>query len=131
MLTRSDLDAATLGILEDVRSALITLRGRLERGEIVHDNTERPRELVDYDAPLCAINMAVWHCGSVGCIGGWIEAMTGLSEPKMLTTPQLNDLCYPRGLCCFWSDITPEQIAHAINNYLTTGNPDWKAVMRR
>ena len=75
-------------------------------------------------------NMEMWatkkekHCGSVCCIGGWVEAK--LQRP--LRASLLFDartLFHPHDTGTDWDKITPKRAARAIENYLKNGTPRW------
>ena len=75
---------------------------------------------LEFDATL-----AVSPDGNVACIGGWLAVRTGRSAIDYMSggySPALWDL--------FWPDLddripTSLQAARAIENFLTTGSPQW------
>lgn len=89
-------------------------------------------------------------CGTVACIGGWIwllnkEQPTDNGEytpdaheratdfvsavcPTDSCHSDLYDLFYPKNVMR-WSNISPQEAAKAIRNYLTVGSPNWTKVV--
>lgn len=150
MLAKTYLSAAELKCPQYVVDAAITLLGMLERGEFVAaDGKGRVPYEIDY-----GLNMGVWHmerrqytrpvvnflgrlmkkeevlysCGTVGCIGGWIEhiAKRGAGTPVTDEDGSWADLFYPKG----WDDDIPENFpiercTRALRAKLTTGVADW------
>jgi hypothetical protein len=126
MLAQNFKTATDLGITENELSALITVLGMLERGELKH--------VIDYDlrknqiGPLTGhFNMLEWNvsasCGTVCCIGGTAELIMGRefeNEP-----PELHKLFFPN-INSTYRNITVEQAAIALRSYLTTGNSNWR-----
>ena len=109
------LSAQALECTEAERDALITVHGRLNRGELVH---AKSTELGDN-----LFNMAQFgNCGTPCCIGGWMWQIT-----KVDTDPNgpFFKLFYPSGGPRSLSSITPKQAANACLNFLTTGDPKW------
>lgn len=129
MLARSFKTATDLGISEVERDALIKVLGMLERGELVHG----ARSMKDHPTRLRVFNMGDWHCGSAGCLGGWTEYVGGLEQlslhERSYNSEGLHQLFYPdgAGFCTplEMSNISTQQAAHALSNYLTTGEPRW------
>lgn len=81
-----------------------------------------------------SFDMSEWHCGSVGCIGGWAEQLyqPDLTQRVELMSDDnpLNRLFYPHCLSTDWSTITTCQAIKAIDNFLETGHPNWRKVMK-
>ena len=136
MLARSFLSAAKLGIDEPVHAALIQVLGILERGEVKHV----PSPLACNGPAIFSglFNMDSWsrptECGTVCCIGGLAEAVGGLSKnwncqhsPIVDRPDGLSRLLYPPA-SINWEKITPAQAAHALSNYLTSGEPRWSKI---
>lgn len=76
-------------------------------------------------------NMEFWantiaECGTVACIGGTAEMIGQVSFDGY--GPALDRLFYPHG--CNYSNITIDQAARALRNYLTTGEASWAEVRR-
>jgi len=128
--------AEELGILPSQREALIELRDGFCRGDFSHqydlDETK--------DGAKRLFNMNVWRsdsgCGTICCIGGWVEAITGTSFGefqgyKAQNDPKLRSLFYPPLHPAYWGQITVKQAAAAINNYLEEGDPYWKEVFKK
>lgn len=133
MLVANYLSADDLGIAEHHRDALIELLRRLETGEI----EKAPGEIEKiYAKPRNRefFHLGSWNqrcsCGTVRCIGGWAEHISGHTIDKMPVNFRV--LCYP-GLieddCDNVYDASVEQAAHALRNYLTLGEPMWSEVM--
>ena len=137
MLARSYKTAEELGIDPEVYGALFEVRDRLDRGELVHWTPEGPTEY-DFKSPPIrnAFNMATWtsesECGAVGCIGGWVELISGVHVVFDMGS-ELTRLFYPLDETTaidnrfirldVYRNITPPQAVLAINNYLTTEKP--------
>jgi hypothetical protein len=128
------LSAEALGIKEWERDELIKLWPQLERGE--HE--------------LDMQNSSSQECGSACCIGGHIARAHGMTEARDIDYYVVDDcrddfeietrsdalapLFFPPSDNFFgkphpsWNATGP-QGARAIYNFLTTGNPEWDAVM--
>lgn len=121
----------------------------MEAGKITHVS-QRDDE---YKLARCQLsektelfNMYDWHCGTVGCIGGFLEyrlkalwsgkeygderrlyldayQLVGESTDEL----NLNELFHPP--VADWDAITPQQAAVAIRNTIATGKPNWKEVV--
>lgn len=126
MLAQSFLPAADLGITEPQRDALMKTLVLLETGKLRHVPEE---ELVNYARrpPAFAglFNMAhvrfEHDCGTVGCIKGTAEMISGVSLDCL--GPALHELFYTA--CMNGRDITPDQAATALRSYLSTGDAKW------
>lgn len=109
MLAQNFMTAEALGITEEQHTALVKTLGFFERGEV-------PPEKFD---------MRYW-CGTACCIGGWVEQLTGVNI-DMGEPASIQPLCYPETDALFCTD--PAKGAHALRNYLTRGDADWRSVM--
>ncbi len=94
--------------------------GGMESGLVSHHNLYPPTIPKRF-------NMAFWNsgeqeCGTVCCIGGTAEALSGVNFS--VVPDQLENLFYPYMLNN-WHRITPKQAAKALRHYLTTGETDW------
>lgn len=111
------------------KKALIRVRDGLRSGKFVH--RKNPYDTAPSKKPL--FNMGTvglfhqWDCGSIGCIGGWVEKEL---RRKGFAHQKGNKLCYPIELRD-WVGVTPAQAAKAIDNFLKDGDPRWKTVTRR
>jgi len=145
MLARSFLSATKLAISEEQKDALIRVLNAFERGEFVHTtlrlNDARASDLTN------GFNMQWWgnefssstvHCGTIHCIGGWAEQLSGSNLflradfNNMNWPTALEELFYPgsgTNTAYDYRSITIEQATQALLNYLTTGWPDWKKVL--
>lgn len=125
MLARNFMTATELSLDEHERDALIGVLGMLERGEF---GDLGRGEFGDRNI----FNMNCWYgrkeCGTVGCIGGWCDALYNTSFDHMNAGHPVDTLFYP-GMVKDWNTITQSQAAHALRNYLATGKPDWAAVV--
>lgn len=140
MLANNFKTAADLGLSEKEFRALVTVLGMLDRGEIAYS----PRgEATDRLGGAAPIGFNMWHffgkteCGTICCICGWAEYVGNLRPESLIKkrfdTPQLNELfdppsleSVPVGVC---DKITTAQAAHALRNYLTTGEARWSEVL--
>jgi hypothetical protein len=76
------------------------------------------------------------ECGSVGCIGGTMGLLMGMSEDEAKgyvyraeddSTP-FKELFFPT-IGTGYANITGEQIIMAIDNFLVDGKPRWQSVL--
>lgn len=130
MLARTFLSAKQLDITEKQHAALIDILGRLERGELVHCSVKVEYEDFDFVEDKLFFNMLEWMtCGTVGCIGGWAEALHDITF-DVRSNRKLNELFFmPRHTSIQMANVTVEQAAHALSNYLTTGRASWNEVL--
>jgi hypothetical protein len=132
MLAQNFKTADELGLSEVAYNALVTVLGMLERGEIDAEHFD----MDEWWAP--GRDQRGRFCGSVGCIGGWAVFVAERAghgsecwksprpaHPRELTP--WNELFYPLDLDAWFA--TPAQAAHALRNYLISGNPQWALVM--
>lgn len=94
-----------------------------------------------------------WHCGTVGCIGGWASLvmqdvitdnehgpvnvdMYAANEASYFVRKHdergspLHELFYPYVIrASRWRDITPRIAVQAIDNFMTNGDPDWVSLL--
>ena len=136
------LTATELGIHPEHREALIRVRDGLCSGEFIHIDIETIPRLSQQKVYGKLFNMRNWNsvssCGTVCCIGGWVEQLTGLkfdgesTNQKADNITELHNLFFPYeiGSGSAWKKITPKQAAAAITNYLEEGKPYWKEVMK-
>ena len=68
MLAKTILTAEELGITEEEHAALIEVRRRIVTGEIPAEGLNMGRSRIDAG------------CGTIGCIGGWMGVVMGLSQ---------------------------------------------------
>lgn len=145
MLSQNFLPADQLGLTEKQRDAMIVFLGMCERGEIVHAGHE------DYSIPKGEhrFNLNTWwdneeidplrrECGTVGCIGGWIDFICGVRTlDERLTISILNSspaeselrgLFFP-GMDFDWKEVTVAQAGLAVRNYLTLGQAKWEEIL--
>src|SRR4051812_17816659 len=109
MLAQNFLSHETLGVTQEEWAALIKVLGMLERGELVHRKNFR---------------MDDWDCGTAACIGGWADRLFNVDFNRRDPNAGLDELFMATGVAQ-WGDITEEQAAIALRNYLTTGRPRW------
>lgn len=124
-----NLPIAYLGITQWEYDGLIKVMKMLRDGSIKHyrDVTQPP--IGKYFNMGCA-GMSN-GCGTVACIGGWVWILSGRSVEDAFSSyvvsasqPMgLHQLYYPKGRA--WSQITPDEAADAIQEYLRTGKPTW------
>ncbi len=133
MLARIFLTAEDLRITEAQHDALIKTLRAFERGDMKYVSIycEGDPDSLKFDG---LFNMEVWHaryeCGTVACIGGTAELLSGqedLFDP--IRSTELDDLLYPRGVD--WARLTEVHAETALRNYLTTGSPRWIEVCGR
>jgi hypothetical protein len=75
-----------------------------------------------------------YECGTISCIGGLAELVAG--KPVFhngSSTYNPDTLHYLFNPSCIpvtqWDEITTEQAAQALRNFLTTGRPNWKEIV--
>lgn len=129
MLAQNFMPPATLGLSDKEFEALVKVLGMFERGEVVHWSGH-------WDGKPCqipnAFNMRLWSCGTAHCIGGWAGTIIGERTLQEKTSSRFTDglslLFYPRTNYLNFPmnhEITVDQAASALRNYLTTGQPNW------
>lgn len=115
MLAQNFMSAEALGLTEEQRDAMITTLRAFERGEIKR------------------FYMGSWWCGTAGCIGGWIEELTGCDLSAIFqNSARLDRLLFPTDVYGDTHAIAcrdPKKGAQALRNYLVTGVADWEGVM--
>lgn len=127
--------AIALAINENEYQALIRILDGLKSGKFVHGR--------DRDGERPGFNMGSFHCGTAGCIGGWVgvlisggflggkamEMMEGCVHVYAANqSPGLYDLFYPT-VETNYSNITIDDAALAIENFLNTGEPNWRVIL--
>jgi hypothetical protein len=148
------MTAEQLNIDTGLHAALIRVLKGLESGKLRHvpDTND-----LDFISPSL-FNMSVVaqrqslasdHCGTVGCIGGWAYALMNGKKVDGIwifdreradnfvsnaPTEDLRELFYPGNYSCQsdrweYDNITAEQAAQALRNYLTNGRPEWEEVL--
>ena len=143
MLAQSFLSAAELGLPEAHRDALIKTLVLMETDKLVHLHNDFIGVSGDDDYDLALdykfsgyFNMSVWQapadCGTVACIGGTAELISGLEFTPMMTSklPKLNELFYPQ-IGSLLGLVTIPQATQALRNYLTTGQANWSDVLEK
>ncbi|MDH7796373.1 MULTISPECIES: hypothetical protein [unclassified Beijerinckia] len=128
-----------LGISIKERNALVKVRDGLQAGEYVHVK-EPIYRYVPCKKPI--FNMVEFEgefdCGTVRCIGGWVAHLCDNFSPRSYVCNAegpLGELYFPLGGDggnddYAYSRITPKQAAKAITNFLDTGKPEWRKVLR-
>lgn len=131
------------------RGALVAVRDMLASGEIVHKRNadSLPGSMREHFViGLKRIfNMGctaeATECGSVGCIGGWMGAMMGMTIDEAADFVadaqagddnywnenkgnKFSDLFFPPAKINY-ERITEKQAVRAINSFLKTGKPNW------
>lgn len=116
-------------------TALKAVRSGLLRGEYVH--APNPDEMtpvsrrrlfnMNYDSETA------FRCGTVCCIGGWMAKEMPTKEMFSIWDAEekpIGRLFFPGVGVDEWDAITPRQAARAISNFLKTGFPRWREVVR-
>lgn len=131
--------ARELGVSQREYDALVKVRNGLASGCFVHveyydelDETE-PSRFEDKRIFNMDTSASTSSCGTVACIGGWMKT---IMSPKA-TNDEINDyvcdadtrtlgpLFFPPSNVDMHT-VTTEQAVLAIDNFLTTGRPDWE-----
>lgn len=125
MLAQNFLTADALQCSEADREAAIRVLAMLERQELVQCRSF-PENVPN------GFTMGLWwssapECGTVGCLGGWMEHVKGsdldLMEGEVAEV--WNDLFCPAGWCTAPEAFTIDRCAKALRAKLTTGVADW------
>jgi len=122
------LSARALGLTRLERTALVGVLEKIEAGWFTPASVAGSWET---GVPKNFFSMGTWFeshaepvltdCGSVGCIGGWADALYG-TEFNVTDSPRgLNDLFFPTRQ----SSRTLEDAGRALRRYLETGAPAW------
>jgi hypothetical protein len=132
MLAQNFKSPNELGLTSDEFGAAVKVLNMLERGELVH----LPKGLCDpRAAEVRGFYMRGWagykerdECGTVCCIGGWMEVV--LREPLSKECHRrFHDLFYPDGYYGDSERYTVEAAAQAMRAKLTTGIADWSLAL--
>lgn len=127
--------ARQLCINEDVYKALIWFKNQVKAGKLRHvkdwasrsDNAKYTKLPFNMDtwgqADTLPTKKGAKYCGSVHCIGGWLETkMNRALSPK--EDRHLGGLFYPHAVSD-WGRITPKSAVKVIEHYLKNGVIDW------
>jgi hypothetical protein len=135
MLAQSFKSAAELNITEAQKDALIKTLVLMETGKVTHAPIG-DGYYPDTGSFTGQFNMIHWNsvhgCGTVACIGGTAELVSGVSFNKDTCNgidAQLYRLFMPDLPESLWNGITPSQAARALRSYLTTGHANWAAAV--
>jgi hypothetical protein len=78
-------------------------------------------------------NLGLWtevsKCGTVGCLGGTAELISGVKFRGWQDNLGLSDLFNPEIIVANYDDVTAEQAGRALRNYLTFGDAKWAEVI--
>jgi hypothetical protein len=126
------MKATELGITRKELNALKKVRDGLREGLYRHLSAEDVYEKKDNGKPV--FNMSNWAtsqtCGTVGCIGGWMEAQLKAPRYSWDWPETLHPLFHPLVEGNEWERITPKKAARAIDNFIETGDPQWAKVLK-
>jgi hypothetical protein len=135
MLMQNFKTAAELEISEKEKSALVKTLVLLETGKLKHTKPKFPRDY-SVDTEFSGLfNMSDWFypskCGTVACIGGTAELVGNMRFEHDMSNAGLSALFYMDDGSTNYpmEDVTTEQAARALRNYLTTGKPDWRSIL--
>lgn len=129
-------DHKELGLTFPEYGALLGTKALLESGMLWHNPSGREigSDVHQFDlGTTCKTR----DCGSISCIGGTMAIIMGMdadAADKWVWMRRydrgLEELFFPRHLMDSHAmeEITPEQAAAAIGNFLQTGQPEWKKV---
>lgn len=122
MLAQNFKTAAELGITDPEFDALSQVLGMLERNELAYHRSLMPIVANGFNMGLIHRHD---HCGTVACIYGWAKTLHKSFMGGR--TDNLMDLFCGEGRPAGFElrDITDEQAAIALRNYLTHGEPRW------
>lgn len=139
--------AEELGLNSDEYEALKQVRCLLDTGTIPEENFKMNHWFY-----------TEYSCGTVACIGGWMQVLLGTQNPSELLAnhPFTDQVAYHEAALCSvrsgtfyegkpnrlhelffpliprhkWRYITPQQAVKAIDNVLETGRPNWEEVVQ-
>lgn len=115
--------------MSDVRQGLETIRDMLRAGKLPHISHYNERQPEGEEGPW--FNMTCWvrglGCGTVYCMGGYLEKLLARDINKDMDEDEgLEGLFHPS--IGNWNNISCEEAAQAIDNYLETGEAQWETV---
>ena len=132
MLMQNFESAADLDLTEPQRDALIKTLGFMECGKIKHVSLDEVAFSDDSQEAVFSglFNLSAWidsdyRCGTVGCIGGTAELISGVSFEGWENKWRLQQLFSPSTLIDHFDSVTVEQAARALRGFLTSGTADW------
>lgn len=142
MLAQNFQTPTELQISNAEYNALVHILGMMERGELKHHHVGYYQKLVGPPPKFSGLfNMChvktVTSCGTVACILGAAQLLFGddlfaeqwCNWKYQGTKSAVSQLFVPEARSDYWLDITVEQAATALRNYLTTGEASWATVM--
>ena len=135
MLAQNFKTAHELGIRDEQLDALQKVLVLLETGKLTHTPADHSNYKIYPEAPFTGhFNMAAWRqetdCGTVCCIGGTAEAISGIRfNDDYDENEELCDLFHPPHFR--EGKITTAQAAIALRSYLTTGEAHWALAVAR
>jgi len=129
MLAQNLKTPADLGMDKKFHSTLVQILGMLERGELVHARALDP---IPNGFNMTQIRNES-ECGTVLCIAGWVNKLAHDAKAPGNPNSQ-HDLAYgrlimPPGWSGSGHEITCDQGAIALRNYLTSGEARWEEVL--
>lgn len=129
--------AEQLNLPADQYNALVKTLEFLESGKVTHIHGGQAAGIdipLGTDAVPIYFSMNWWYgaaqhdCGTVACIGGTAELLSGVKFSGELDE-ELFKLFYPDSgdleLAPVYNDITVEQATKTLRDYLETGDVDW------
>lgn len=134
-----------LGISIALHIALKAVKKRFEAGGYVHLSgaayNDGPPRAVKWRKPRFNMGtnceyIANTSCGTVACIGGAAALEMGMSVDEadnhvVRARGRVRKLYYlPNDVDGKYDDVTPKIAAKAIGNFLKTGDPDWKKILK-
>lgn len=147
MLAQNFRTAVDQGVDQFELDALAMVLSALERGEILYapagDILGRKPHGKYFNLALGFSGVSDDYCGSVGCIAGWANALSGRRAFTEFQTRQgdkwlamsdrlpraVMDLFFGSGGTGCNSQVTTDHAAAALRNYLTLGEPRWAEVL--
>ncbi len=132
MLTCEELD-----IREDERNALLVVKEKLLNGYYRHvKNASWLKKELTKPGFNMSYSYVPTKYGVICCLGGYVAQEMGLKDEQEIHSYVVrtssfavsNSLYFPDDVESY-SNITPNQTAQAIANFLKTGNPAWGSVV--
>lgn len=116
------MTAEQLGISEACRAALVLVLGKMDSGELQYTSARNPTLVPPGENWF---NMSWWDtdvfgihegCGTVCCIGGWAERLSGVRFIDIVDDPECKKLFHPVEVFPSYDMITVEMAARALRN---------------
>lgn len=134
-MTTKMKDHHTLKITFAEWLALIGVRNAMASGGITHDANGQSSVVPNEHTFNMNCTGKVYNCGSVACIGGYMAMAMGVGGADEISDyvygrERLRTLFFPSKCGHIYEKITPKHAIKAIDNFLTSGAPKWRDVLK-